>query len=143
MKKDAFIKIKGIQMTEGDVDKTELFTQGNFYKRNGNYYIAYDESETTGFEGSRTTLKIEGDDKVSLIRTGTAKSHLIMQTGIRTVGYYGTMAGEIVIGVFADEVSSTLTDDGGDVHFSYSLDINSSKVSQNKVYISVQPEEKH
>ena len=142
MKKDVFIKIKGTQLTENDVDKTELFTQGNFYKRNGNYYIAYDETETTGYEGSRTTLKVEGDNKVTLIRTGNAKSHLIMQTGIRTVGYYGTIAGEIVIGVFADEVDSTLTDDGGDLHFSYSLDINSSKVSHNKVYVSVQPDKK-
>lgn len=138
MKKDVLIKIKGIQIVENEPDVTELFTRGFFYKRNNNYYITYDETETTGFNGSKTTLKVEGKDKLTLIRSGKAKSHLIIQNGERNVGHYGTEQGELLIGVYTKDFSSKLTDCGGDLYFSYELDINSSLVSENEVYINIQ-----
>ena len=74
MKKDVLIEIKGVYKQEGDEDEIELFTTGSYYKRNGNYYIAYDESEATGFDGTHTVLKVEQSDKVTLLRTGKAIS---------------------------------------------------------------------
>jgi len=35
-------------------------------KKIGSYYITYEESETTGFAGCRTVLKVDGANKVSL-----------------------------------------------------------------------------
>ena len=137
MKKDVFITIKGIQNVDGEKDTTELFTQGNFYQKNSNYYITYDESEATGFQGSTTTLKIEGSGKVTLIRSGTTQSHLIVENGERNVGHYGTDQGNLAIGVYAKQVSSSLTNNGGDLFFSYSLDVNSNLISENEVYINI------
>lgn len=45
-------------------------TAATLYERGGKYYIAYEESELTGLEGTRTTVKLDGKS-VSLIRTGT------------------------------------------------------------------------
>ena len=118
MKKDVFIKIKGVQHADGTDDVTELVTQGNFYRRNNNYYVTYDESEATGFGGSKTTLKVEGGRKV-------------------TLGQYGTQHGDVLIGVNAHKVESRLNDEGGDLYFSYSLDINTSLISENEVFISI------
>ena len=137
MKKDVFISIKGIQQVEDEQDVTELFTQGSFYKKNNNYYITYDESETTGFDGSKTTLKVEGNDKVTLMRSGSVKSHLIIENGLRNVGHYGTLEGDMMIGVYTKSIDSSLCDTGGDLYFSYALDINSSLISENEVYINV------
>lgn len=125
-------------MVEDESDVTELFTQGLFYKKNDNYYITYDETETTGFDGSKTTLKVEGNQKVTLMRSGKSKSHLIIENGERNVGHYGTDAGNMMIGVYTKEISSELTDAGGDIYFSYQLDINSTLISENEVYINVQ-----
>ena len=141
MKQDVWIKIKGIQKADGEKDSTELFTQGSFYRKNGNYYITYEESETTGYAGCRTVLKIEGERRVSLIRNGAARSNLLLEKGNRNVGYYDTPEGELLIGVSAHEISSHLTDDGGELFFSYSLDVNASHISDNEVYISVQKNE--
>lgn len=137
MKKNVLITIKGVQKVNHERDTTELFTQGSFYKRNNHYYISYDESETTGFENSKTTLKIEGSDKVTLIRSGLSRSHLVVEKGNRNVGIYGTIAGEMAIGVNAKVIDSKLTDDGGNLFFSYSLDVNSSLLSENEIEISV------
>lgn len=137
MKKNVLIQIKGVQQIEDDKDVTELFTQGLLYKKNDNYYITYDESETTGYEGSKTTLKVEGTDKVTLLRSGAVKSHLIIENGTRNVGHYGTNEGSLMVGVYTKQMESNLNEDGGDIYFRYALDINSSLISENEVFINI------
>lgn len=137
MKKDVYISIRGVQRADDGRDETELFTRGGFCRRNNSYYITYDESEATGFEGCKTTLKVEGSDKITLIRSGPVRSHLVVQSGERNIGRYGTEQGDIVIGVNTRQIDSHLTDEGGDLYFAYSLDINSSLVSENEVFINI------
>lgn len=137
MKKDVLINIKGVQNADGESDVSELFTQGNFYKKNGSYYITYKESETTGFEGTVTTLKVENQNKVSLIRFGNPRTNLIIENGVRNVGLYETEHGELYIGVNASTVKVDLDDHGGNLEFKYSLDINTSHISDNEVYINI------
>lgn len=137
MKKDVLIEIKGIYRQDDDEDQIELFTTGSYYKRNGNYYIAYDESEATGFEGTKTVLMVEDSDRVTLSRTGTAKSQLIIERGKRHQCHYDTGVGSMMIGVSGDRVVSELNDDGGHLEFTYSLDVNTLLASENSVYINV------
>lgn len=136
-KKDVYIKIKGVQIVDDQSDTTELFTLGSFYKKNNNYYISYDETETSGFGFGKTVLKIEGSNKVTLLRSGETKSHLIIENGQRNVGHYDTMQGDVMIGVYTKALDSKLSDAGGDVYFQYNLDINSSLISENEVFINV------
>lgn len=137
MKKDVFINITGVQIVDEQRDTTELYTEGSFYKKNNNYYIVYDESEATGFNDSRTTLKIEGDDRVTMMRSGEFRSHLVVEKDNRNVGHYDTGEGALAIGISTKTIRSNLCDDGGDLFFSYSMDINSSLVSENEIYIKV------
>lgn len=141
MKKDAWIHIKGTQTVDGEDDITELYTQGNYYKKNGCYYITYDETETTGFSGGKTILKVVGEEKVSLVRHGASKSSLLVERDHRNIGYYGTSEGDLVIGVMAKRICSELTDQGGRLTFEYSLDVNSSHLSDNKVTITINPQD--
>lgn len=140
MKKDVFIHIKGIQSGEDENDTTELFTQGLFYEKNGKHYLIYDESEATGYKDCRTTLKVEGSEKVTMRRSGPNRSELVLEKGVRHVGFYDTLAGDIQIGVFADHIQNDLTGDGGKVYFKYQLDVNSVFLSENEVYIDVKSE---
>lgn len=137
-KKDVWIEIKGIQKTDGESDKTELFTQGRFYQKEDCYYIVYDESEATGFAGCRTMLKVDGH-RVSLTRSGQSKTNLLIERAKRNVGVYGTGEGDLVIGVNARQVDVHLNEHGGNLYFSYSLDINSVHVSDNEVFVDVKP----
>lgn len=137
MKKDVVIKIKGVQRTEDDSDIVELLTVGRFYRKNGDYYISYEESEATGFEGSRTTLKVEGEQKVTMLRSGTSSSQLIVEKGRRHQCHYDTGYGALTMGVSGDKIISNLSDEGGELNFQYTLDINASMASENEVFINV------
>ncbi len=131
-----WVEIKGTQLMDGQLDQTELMTQGRLYRKKESFYIIYDESEATGFEGSRTLLKID-PDRVLLTRTGQTKSNLLIEHGKRNVGYYDIGVGEMTVGVNAATVASTLNEAGGEVFFSYALDINGSHVSDNEVKMTV------
>ncbi len=137
MKKDVLIEIKGVYKQDGDEDQVELFTTGSYYKRNGHYYIAYDESEATGFDGTHTVFKVEDSDRVTLQRTGSSKSQLIVERGVRHQCHYDTGYGPMMIGVSGDRVVSTLGEHGGQLEFAYSLDVNTLLASENSVYVSV------
>jgi uncharacterized beta-barrel protein YwiB (DUF1934 family) len=60
MKKKVLISIVGTQQyTDGNDDKQEFFTLGNFCRQEEIFCISYQESEITGMEGVTTTLQIE------------------------------------------------------------------------------------
>ena len=49
----------------------ELMTRGSFVLKGGSYYVTYRETETTGYEGCTTTLKIAADgSRVAMLRFG-------------------------------------------------------------------------
>ena len=137
MKKDVWISIKGTQHVNGETDTVELMTDGTLAQRNGRYYISYEESSETGMEGTRTLLKIEGEERVTLSRYGARRGQLIIEKGRRHLCNYDTGYGSMMIGIFSNEITSSLTDEGGEVYFQYSLDINSSLASENEVLINI------
>ncbi len=137
MKKDVLISIKGVYRSEDDNDVIELFTTGTYYKKSGRYYICYNESEATGFEGSRTTLTVDKQDKVTLERSGKSRAQLIVERGVRHQCHYDVGAGDIILGVLGNSIKSSLGDGGGRLEVKYSLDINSALASENEMYVHV------
>lgn len=137
MKKDVLISIKGVYGSEDDNDVVELFTTGTYYKKNGLYYICYDETEATGFEGSKTTLMVDREDKVTLERSGKARAQLIVERGVRHQCHYDMGFGDFMIGVSGSLIKSNLGDRGGNLEIKYSLDVNSMLASKNEMYVNV------
>ena len=143
MKQEALIKIKGIQRMEGDDDVVEMLTTGSFARENGNYIITYDETEATGFEGAQTTLLYEeAQDRVTLTRSGSVNTQLIVEKGKRHQCSYDMGFGSMIIGVNCAIIHSTLSEAGGQIAFAYSLDLNTALTSENQVIVAVFPEEK-
>ncbi|MBQ4051771.1 MAG: DUF1934 domain-containing protein [Oscillospiraceae bacterium] len=138
MKQRVSISMKG--RYEADEDSVvELFTDGMMYHRDGITMLTYEESETTGFQGSTTTLKIERNGRVTLTRRGSANSHLVLQKGVRHVGSYNVYGGSMEIGVYANEVDCSITEEGGSLRLVYTLDMNTSMFSKNELSIDVRP----
>ncbi len=136
MKKDVFISIKGFHNSDGEVDSVELLTCGRFYRQKDRYYLSYDESETTGYEGCRTTLCVD-KNRVTVRRSGAANAHLVVENNIRHQCSYDTGFGPIMVGVSGGGVRSTLSDQGGELEFSYSMDINTVLSSENRVVVHI------
>ena len=138
MQKEVCVNIKSVQSCEGESDTTELFTYAKFskLKSNSSYRITYDESETTGFAGSKVALDFS-DNVVKLTRTGSAASNLIIEKGKRHHCHYGTPFGEFMVGISTEEIENNVNDRGGDLYLKYSVDINSGLISENEMYISI------
>ena len=85
---------------EEDRDHIELMTRGSFTKKNGSYYISYKETQTIGFEGCTTTIKIAEDgSRVALLRFGRANSQLLIERDRRNLCHYETEVGSLTLGV--------------------------------------------
>ncbi len=136
MAKDVLITIKSAQTVDDVPDTTELFTCGTMEKTENGHRIVYEESETTGFEGSTVTLEVS-DNVVTMNRTGKAMSSLIIEKGKKHHCHYGTEYGSFLIGIATDEIRNSITDDGGKLYLKYTLDINSSFMSVNEMFLNI------
>ena len=141
MEEKYLITIKGTMEQDGKSDTVELMTRGSLVHKDGAYYIIYKETEATGYEGCTTTVKVAEDArKVSMLRFGKVPSQLIIEKGTRHLCHYETGYGAISLGVAADIIEHQLSDTGGKLNFSYTLDSGAETlISRNSVLITVEP----
>lgn len=137
MKENYLINIEGIVNGENDTDTISLLTRGSFVSKNGNFFISYKETAATGFAGNITTVKVEPQGKVSMLRFGNAPSQLVIEPGRRHVCHYDSRHGILTLGVAADEIDNKLSPSGGKLSFSYTLDSDNAHISHNRVNITV------
>ncbi|MBE6995010.1 MAG: DUF1934 domain-containing protein [Ruminococcaceae bacterium] len=137
MKKDCIISIKGLQQVDDpDTDEVTLTTEGRFYRKPGGYYLVYDESEISGLEDTRTTVKVSGDN-VTVTRSGKYPSLMTFQPDRRHMGMYYTDMGNLTISVATRSVRNELTDDGGRVTVDYDIEFQHAYMSTNNLTIDV------
>ena len=137
--KNYLISVTGIQEVDGEKDQIELTTVGSYMiNSRGNTYIGYKEyDEDDPSITSNNMVKVESDDKVTIIRNGGQQTRLILEKGKRHQCHYRTIMGDLMIGVFTDTIKNELNDKGGKLHVSYELDFNNEFISKNEFYIDV------
>ena len=125
---------------EEDRDHIELMTRGSLVKKGESFYITYKETQTIGFEGCTTTIKIAEDgSRVALLRFGRANSQLLIERERRNLCHYETEVGSLTLGVTGDGIDCNLTEKGGSAVFSYLLDADDARlVSRNTLEMTVQ-----
>ncbi len=132
------ISILGEQKLDGETDKIEVLTGGNFIKKKDHFYIGYKEYDDENPETCYNNLiKVEGD-MVTINRKGPTRSHLLLQRGRRHQCIYQTIAGDLNIGVFTKTLENRLGERGGTLEVSYTLDFNTDFVSENRFFIRVE-----
>lgn len=119
MSKKAIISICSTQDI-GEKEKIEVVTVGEF-SINGDEFIAtYDETEISGMEGTKTTLKIKGD-KVVLHREGTTSTKMEFQKDNTQVALYNTPYGMLELKTSTKELDLDLNEKGGNISIKYHL----------------------
>ena len=141
MEENYLITIKGTMEQDGERESVELMTRGKFVRRGSSYFIAYEETEATGYAGCTTTVKATADAReVVMTRFGKVPSQLVIEKGVRHICHYETGFGSVSLGVAADVIELDLTDAGGRLQFSYTLDSGGENfISRNLVDITVAP----
>lgn len=119
MSKKAIISICSTQDI-GEKEKIEVVTVGEF-SINGDEFIAtYDETEISGMEGTKTTLKIKGD-KVVLHREGTTSTKMEFQKDNTQVALYNTPYGMLELKISTKELDLDVNENGGNISIKYHL----------------------
>ncbi len=139
LKKDVIITIASQQDYDGcEPDHIDLITTGRLYRRSGKYFISYEESELTGMEGTRTTLKLE-DDQVTMTRTGTHPAQMLFAAHKRHVGLYQTEIGALAISTHTSHLENNIGEDGGNLSIDYTVEIDSSLAGTHRFEMAVMP----
>ncbi len=141
MQENYLISILGRQHADGETGEIQVTTLGSYVKKGNNRYITYKEYDNEeGGKPVTSVLKVEGDDKVTLMR-GAGSTRLVLENGKRHLCQYDTGYGHMMIGVFTSQLHSSLTDEGGKLEVSYTLDINSNLSSSNEILITIKEAE--
>ncbi len=137
MKSNVLISLTSIQWQDGEKSETELTTKANCRFDNGRSIISYEDTSATGFEGSVTTITVEKNKNALIVREGTANSALSLEMGKKHYCQYGTPYGNLQIGVFTHSISNEL-EKKGELYLKYTLDLNSSYLSDNEIILKIQ-----
>ena len=135
-KENYIITIDNTQYNENGKDHFTLSTVGDYSTDGETRIIRYRDTAATGFEGSETTLHVD-PDMVTMIRTGEYSSSLILEKGRRHTCHYGTPYGDLPLGINTTKLENGLTDTGGTLDFSFSLDLNANLFAATELKITV------
>ena len=138
MIKDVVIKIVGSQGIDEQTDTIEFITDARFGIKDNEYYLSYDEGQMFETkEDVKTKIYIKSDNSILLERKGSVNSRMIIEKGVRNTCFYSTIHGDLVLGVFGEQVSYNLNEKGGEINLSYTLDTEMQLLSRNNVKIIV------
>ncbi len=131
------LKLISRQYDGEEQSEVELFSEGMLSIADGGYQISYKETDATGYSGATTKLTVHSQDKVTMERTGSVNSQLILERGKKHHCHYGTPYGEFMVGVTTSSINSTIGENGGTLDFKYVIDINSSYVGDYEINVDV------
>lgn len=136
LKKNVMISLTSIQIQDDERSETELLTKAVFFHKDGFDIISYEDTSATGFEGSTTTIKIDNGKTASITREGTANSVLSLEIGRKHFCQYNVPFGSMQIGVYTHIIENSLSENGR-IYMKYTLDLNSSYLSDNEIIMTV------
>lgn len=138
--KDITLKMTGKQcFTDSEEDLLEFITEGKLFEKDGATYIVYDETEVSGMEGCKTTLKIT-DTALRMKRIGEVGfgTELYFEKGRRFSSIYHTPYGPMGIEILTKEVDTQLDENKkGKVDIEYDVSMEGVNESKNRLTIDI------
>lgn len=99
MTKDVLLAIKGLQFdASADNVALETITAAQYYNKNDNHYVIYDEV-TEGFSDSTRNIIKWNDKIVDLTKRGLVNVHMIFEENKKNMTDYRTPFGSILVGI--------------------------------------------
>ncbi len=134
--KKAIIKITDRHVQDGEEYEAELTTSGEFEITENGCKVVYHETDEE-LDNCVTTLEVEGSRKISMTRAGKYNTEMIIEKDRRHSCFYQTPYGELMMGIYAKNISNDMTENGGTLNFSYTIDFNNTPASENELTVAV------
>jgi len=125
LNKKAIITISSQQNNVED-SKIEVVSPGEFYRDKEVYCAEYDETEISGMEGTRTTLRFT-TEKFTLLRVGTTNAEMNFEKNNNALTIYNTPYGVIEMKIETLDLKINVDEFGGDIFVKYNLIIGGEK----------------
>lgn len=119
-----------------DDDGIELVTPGEFFKKDDFYYAIYNETEISGMDGTRTTLKIK-NDKVVIIRDGTTSANMEFEKGKQNISLYNTPYGILELKIKTRDLDVKMDEAGGNVKVNYDMEMQGQESIHTSIGINI------
>ena len=141
--KDVIISVTGVQQGVNGPDAMELVTAGQYGQDEKETLLTWQESELTGMEGTKTSLRVQRDGVV-LSREGKLNTRMEFEEGKKRYFLYETPFGSATMGLNTRRIVNRLGLHGGEIEIDYSVDMDQTIVGRNRFFIRVQePRESH
>lgn len=140
MNQDVLVAIAGLQYEIDADEAVEVISPGKYRKIDNTHYISYEETMESDdvSEGgvSKNLLKIS-PDFIELSKKGYSNVTMVFETGKKTVTYYNTPFGNLLIGIYTTSIKITEKEEGLLATIKYSLEMNYEHVSDCNITIKV------
>ena len=137
MTRDVLLSLKGLQYELGENnEEIETITPAQYYHRDGNHYIVYDEVQ----EDLPTPIKnciMFRDDYLEVKKNGAVNVNMIFEEKKKNITNYTTPFGEIIIGVDTGKISMTKEDKRIQLQVDYQLDVNYIHLADCKINMDI------
>ena len=141
--KDVIISVTGVQQGVNGPDSMELVTAGQYGQDEKETLLTWQESELTGMEGTKTSLRVQRDGVV-LSREGKLNTRMEFEEGKKRYFLYETPFGSATMGLNTRRIVNRLGRHGGEIEIDYSVDMDQTVVGRNRFFIRVkEPRESH
>ncbi|MDD3219101.1 MAG: DUF1934 domain-containing protein [Lachnospiraceae bacterium] len=140
MTRDVIIRIKGLQFIEEEDEQepVEVVTAGEYFWKNGNHYLKYDEV-FEGMDGVTKNLITIKPSTLEVHKKGVANVNMIFEENKKNLTYYNTPFGNIQMGIAATKIETQEEEDSLQINVDYALELNYEYVADCNISIHVQP----
>lgn len=137
MDKNVLIHVRGIQMMDMDEkqEPIEIVVPGQYYFRDGNHYLRYEEILDEAAEPTVNYIKMSPDG-MEVRKKGLVNVHMVFEQGKKNMTFYSTPFGTLQMGIAATGMELNESEDSIDMKVDYALDMNEEHVAD--CYLSVQ-----
>ena len=126
MNQDILIAIAGLQYEVDAEEAVEVISAGKYRKIDNTHYISYEETVAADEEAeggvSKNLLKIS-PDLVELSKKGYSNVNMVFESGKKTVTYYNTPFGNLLVGIYTTHIQITEKEEGLLVNIRYPLEL--------------------
>ena len=138
MEKDVIITIRGLQFVQGDdeMEPVEVVTPGEYYKKNGQHYLLFEESVEGFGETTHNVMKFR-PDQLEVRKKGLINVHMIFEEKKKTLSYYQTPYGVMNMGIAATSIQLEEQKDNIDMRVDYALNLNENYVADCTIFMNV------
>lgn len=137
MKIPVMLTICGKQYyADQEPETIELTTEGTMEQTTNGWDICYTESDLTGLAGVHTSFLVE-PERIVLTRSGKLTSQMVFVQGQSHDSLYQMEFGALMITVNATAISSRLTQTGGVVDLSYTIEIEQTAAGKIEYHLEI------